>query len=655
MPGVLFAQDAKPAAKDPFIEAVRPILAAKCARCHEGKNARGGLDLAPFDGQAKVLDGFRVWDKVIRKVQDKEMPPEGARPLTEDERKTLKEWHHRTFVDLPPRPGPSRPRRLTRTEYRNTLEDLTGIRLRLEHRDTFFHADSDTIVEKQLTADPPGPSGFDNDASVLTLGAADFPKYLRIAEYMVDRLDSEKEAQRKLFAVELPKTPTLPSQLAKQIIERFARRAFRRPVTEKELAPFMLVFQKAFAPPAKKDAQETPVSPADVNRYVLQDGRFYGAVKDSFTAIMVSPRFLYRFETDRGIHEPYRITDHELATRLSYFLWSTMPDDELFRLASEDRLHEGDVLKAQVQRLLSDKRSIALAENFAGQWLGFAQMEKVTTFQVQRPDRFVRTLRSMYREPLLFFDDLVRADRSLLEVIDSRHSFINEELGVHYNLAGYKKVKEARRGGEDVADPLRRIELKDPRRGGVLTMAATLVITSAPKRTSPIRRGVWILDSLLGERPPDPPPNVPPLKEAGPNKGKLTLKEQMNLHRSENTCARCHNRIDPLGLALENFDPLGSWRLKDSNGKIDPTTTLDTGEKISGPAEIKALLLGKYRDRYVRNVVERLLAYSLGRGVHHADRPTIDRIAAQLQTEDYRAAALVKAIVSSVPFQYRED
>jgi hypothetical protein len=628
-----------------FEAEVRPILAARCFGCHGGKTPEAGLDLTRSVDPAAVLGAFRVWDAVIQKVESRAMPPEDARPLSDGQRRTLIDWQRRTFVDREPSPGRNRPRRLTRIEYRNTLADLLGVPLRRGRLDSYYNAEAGSIVEKLFAADPPGPSGFDNDASVLSFGPAELTRALQVAEYVVKQLDSLPEARRALFAAGAA-SPATPPERARAILARFAGRAFRRPVAEDELAPFLAVFEAGY----------DPRGPGGDGESVLEDPRFVGAVQEGLIALLVSPKFLYRLEAGRGSNEagPGRVSDHELATRLAYFLWSTMPDDELSRLAAEGRLRRRDVLDRQVERMLADPRSLALAENFGGQWLGYAALDDPDRFREARSEEETKLMRSIYREPLLFFDDLVRSDRSLLELIDSRHTFLNPTLGYHYGLKGYKKPRLIKGGGYDWADPLTRVAVDDPNRGGMLGMAATLVLSSAPERTSPIRRGVWVLDAILGRRPPDPPPNVPPLEEPGPGQRPRSLREQVERHRNDMSCARCHDAIDPLGLALENFGPMGQWRERDAYGKIDATTTLPGGERVSGPAELKTLLAARYREPFLRNAAERMLAYAMGRAIQYTDRPTIDRLVDDLKANDCRVSALIQGIVASVPFGSRE-
>jgi hypothetical protein len=532
---------------------------------------------------------------------------------------------------------------------------LLGIPLRPSPLKSYYNMEAGSIVEKRLPPDPPGPSGFDNDASVLSLDGAGLARFVQIAEFLIEQLDSLPERRRALFAAGSAAEAASARERARLILERFAGRAFRRPVTGAELAPFLAVFEASCCGPGRPGAGSGSDAPREVGTSVLQDPAFVDAVDAAFTAILVSPRFLYRLETVRGSREPYHITDHELATRLSYFLWSTMPDDELFRLAASGRLHEPDVLDRQVARMLADPRSLALAENFGGQWLGYAALDSPDRFRVSRSEEQIKLLRSMYREPLMFFDDLVRSDRSLLELIDSRHTFLNPTLGYHYGMKRYAKPRLIKNGGYDWDDPLKRLPVKDPNRGGVLGMAATLLLTSAPERTSPVRRGVWILDALLGQRPPEPPPNVPPLEDGQLGHRPASMREQMARHRAEASCARCHDAIDPLGLALENFGPQGEWRGRDASGPIDATSVLPGGERVQGPAELKSMLLSNYREPFLRNACERLLSYAMGRAIQYTDRPTIDRLLVDLEGHDDRFSILVKGIVASVPFGYRQD
>ena len=392
------AEDAStPAADDPFSSIVRPILAARCFGCHAGKNPEAGLDLTLFKTRDEVLGAFRLWEKVIAKVETRAMPPEEAKPLSDLQRRTLSDWHQRTFVALEPRPGPGRARRLTRTEYRNTLADLLGIALRKNPLESFYNVEAGSIVEKLLPVDPPGPSGFDNDASVLAFGPAE------LAKVAPGRRLSRRSAR---LASRGPSGPLRRrAQRGGGNARASGRVRFSRsspagpsaaPVAESELTPFLAVFEAAFAPPGRARPPRTriPASP--------RPSRSHSRPSSSRRSSSTGSR------RPAVAHEPYRISDHELATRLSYFLWSTMPDDALRTLAAEGRLHEEGVLDRQVDRMLADPRSIALSENFGGQWLGYAELDSPDRFQASRSEEATKLMRSIYREPLLFFDDLMR-------------------------------------------------------------------------------------------------------------------------------------------------------------------------------------------------------------------------------------------------------
>jgi hypothetical protein len=356
-------------------------------------------------------------------------------------------------------------------------------------------------------------------------------------------------------------------------------------------------------------------------------------------AALVSPHFLFRIEDDpkdpKGIRT---LNDFELATRLSYFLWSSMPDEELFKLAEKNELRKPGVLKAQIQRMLKDPKSVALVENFAGQWL---QLRNVTT---AAPDKgyfpsWGETLRkAMIKETELYFHYIVKEDRSILEFLDSDYTFVNERLARHYGMYNIK------------GDEFRKINFTDKKRGGVLTHASVLTVTSNPTRTSPVKRGKLILENILGTPPPPPAPDVPELPPTGELKG--TLRQQMEQHRSNPSCASCHSKLDPLGFGLENFDAVGGWRDTDNKQKIDSSGVLPTGAKFDGPAELRKTLLGM-SDQFRRCLAEKMLTYALGRGLEYYDKCVVDDIVKKTKTGKDHFSELVLAVVESDAFQKR--
>jgi mono/diheme cytochrome c family protein len=405
---------------------------------------------------------------------------------------------------------------------------------------------------------------------------------------------------------------------AEKILRGFATKAWRRPVSRQELAKLV-----AFVKMAEQHGDS-----------------FEAGIKTAVKAILVSPHFLFRIERDTVAKDGIRpLNSYELASRLSYFLWSSMPDEELFRLAAEDKLRDPAVLRAQVKRMLKDPKASALAENFAGQWLELRNLSAVQP-DPQRFPQFDTELReAMAQETILFFDAVLREDRSILDFLDGRYTFLNERLARHYGIEGVK-------GRE-----FRRVELDGRQRSGVLTQASVLTVTSYPTRTSPVLRGLWILENVLGTPPPPPPPNVPALEEREIGKN-LSLRKQLELHRSDPACAVCHTKMDALGFGLENYDPIGAWRTADGNFPVDAAGELPGGKKFSSPAEMKKILLDE-KDNFAHALTEKMLTYALGRGLERSDRPVIAAIARKLAAEDYRFSSMIQAIVASPPFLQR--
>jgi Protein of unknown function (DUF1592)/Protein of unknown function (DUF1588)/Protein of unknown function (DUF1585)/Protein of unknown function (DUF1595) len=397
-------------------------------------------------------------------------------------------------------------------------------------------------------------------------------------------------------------------------------------------------------------AYRRSVTPAEVDRVLklvemaLASGEdFNAAIGVGLQAILVSPHFLFRVELDPEPNNPdaiRTINDYELATRLSYFLWSSMPDDELFTLARLGLLRKGGNLDRQVRRMLADPKAQALIENFAGQWLQLRNLDTVAPDKGRYPDFDESLRRAMRKETELFFAAIVREDRSVLDFIDADFSFINSRLARHYGISDVS--------GEE----FRRVRLDPNERGGVLTQASVLTVTSNPTRTSPVKRGKWILENILGAPPPPPPADVPKLTEGA--EGKLTgsLRQRMEQHRANPDCAICHKRMDPLGFGLENYDAVGAWRTKDGPFEVDASGELPSGETFVGPKELKAILKAR-QDEFVRCLSEKMLTYGLGRGVEYSDRCAVEDIARAVEKNDWKFSSLILAIVHSDAFQKR--
>ena len=415
--------------------------------------------------------------------------------------------------------------------------------------------------------------------------------------------------------------PGEESAVARRLMEAFAAKAWRRPVPARQLDRLQALMD-----------------------YALEQGvNFEQAVQLAVQGVLASPRFLYRWEldpeTEAGESAGERDLDAwEFASRLSYFLWSSMPDETLFVLAESGELLEPAVIEEQVERMLLDPRAEALAVNFAGQWLQFRNLE-TTEPDPQRFPAFDEDLRAaMRRESVLFFSTLMREDRSLFELLDADFTFVNDRLAAHYGLEG------------EFGPEFRRVSLTaESGRGGILTQASTLVLTSNPTRTSPVLRGKWILEQILGTPPPPPPPDVGELEEDAAAVAAATLRERLEHHRAKPECAACHARMDPIGFAFENFDAVGVWRDLDGNFPIDASGELPDGRRFDGPRELIDLL--KTEETFLRTVAEKMLTFALGRGLEYYDKCAIDEILAALALADNRFSALISAVVTSDPFR----
>ena len=519
---------------------------------------------------------------------------------------------------LPKDPGRNILHRLSRLEYNNTIRDLFGV---------------DTKPADKFPPDGGGGGGFDNNAATLFIPPILMERYLEAAGDILNAAKPER-----VFIAQ-PSGQSSRRTAARKIFAHHAPRVFRRPVGKNEIDRLVKFFDAA------------------QNR----DESFEDSVKLGLKSLLVSPNFLFRVEETQPIAasrkarppatkdgapsaiQAHAVNNYELASRLSYFLWSSMPDEELLKLAAAGKLHDPATLESQVRRMLLDTKARSFADNFASQWLRVRELITITQPDNKKfPEFSIQLRNALYEEPIEFFHALLRENRSLLEIIDADYTFMNERIAKHYGIEGVR------------GDRLQRVSLTDSNRGGVLGMGAVLTLTSYPRRTSPVLRGKWVLEEILGTPPPPPPPLVNSLPQDDKPREGLTFRQRLEQHRAKADCAGCHKRMDPLGFGLESFDAIGQWRTEISGEPVDASGEMTTGEKFTGPAELKKLLLNR-TDDFTRNLTEKMLAYALGRGLEYYDAPVVKQISKAVQQDEFRAVTLVNEIVKSYPFQHRRS
>ncbi|MEQ9408519.1 MAG: DUF1592 domain-containing protein [Fuerstiella sp.] len=606
-PSALFAEET--AGSDPlhFARQVRPFLETHCVGCHSGDDAEAGIAFDRYKDSANIQQDYDLWEKVLRLIRDRQMPPADEVQPTPSEVIDILEALNQQLASFDcsaeRHPGRVTLRRLNRAEYNNTIRDLVGLELNL--------AD-------EFPSDDVG-NGFDNIGDVLTIPPVLLEKYLDSARLIAQKVFEDDQARRRVLRHEA-KSDDQMVEVARRNMTEFAERAFRRPVTPEEQDRLFQIMKFAW----DQD------SPPEV------------IFQTTIAAVLSSPHFLFRVERDPTADDPDGIRSldgYELASRLSYFLWSSMPDEELFRLAGTGELTKPSVLQAQAMRMLADPKSRALIDNFGGQWLQLRDVARLQPDPELFPAFDDELRQAMRQETETFFEHLMREDRSVLEFLNADFTFVNERLAQHYGMT-------------DVSgSQFRKVSLMNGRRG-VLTHASILLLTSNPTRTSPVKRGKWILDNMLGEPPPPPPPNVPELEAGAETLG--SLREQMEQHRSNPACAVCHVKMDALGFGMENFDAIGMWRDRDGRFKVDSSGELPGGQKFNGAAELMQILVEEQKGEFLRCLSGKMLTYALGRGLVSYDRCAVNEIVAALQQNDNRFSALITAIVVSEPFRMRE-
>jgi mono/diheme cytochrome c family protein len=594
-------------ARKSFKDVVTPFVESYCSRCHGQNRQKGGINFGPALKNPGETASTKRWKQALVIVKSHDMPPDSAdkQPTDEERQKFLTGIGKIKFLSSKD-PGPFVIRRLTKVEYGNTLHDLLGV---------------DPAVADEL------PDEVFGEGYLNTLSPLQSEQYLAIANDALDRVLGTKEGpptkmQKQLFGK--TQGPGADERAAARKVARsLARSAYRRPPSKAELDVLLRVFDLARE----------------------NDLAYPAALRLMLKAVLVSPQFLFitpAMETESG-RSIVPLDDYQLASRLSYLLWATMPDAELSALADRGKLHEPAVLNAQVKRLLEDQRSRALFDGFGAQWLGLGSLES-KTFDTAKFPQMTGAMRSaMYDEARLFFDSLVRENRSVVSLVDCDYTFLNGTLATLYGLD--RKVTGPR---------WRKVKLTDANRGGILEMPGILAVTSFPNRTSPVKRGVWVLEQVLGEHVPPPPPNVPALEKQEQNTiANLTLRQRTELHRKDPVCANCHKVLDPIGFGLENFDAIGRWRDRDdAGGAIDAAGELPGGRHFTSPKELKTIIAAR-KDDLARNVTEKLLAYALCRQLEGYDEIVVDHLMETIVKDDYRMRTLITEIVTSYPFTHR--
>jgi len=618
------AVGADEAAEQSLPAETQQFLKTHCIRCHQGERPKGKLDLAQYQTVKSMTADPKRWSRIIARVQAGEMPPLGSEPPQQADREQFVALSRQTLYaalsEAGPKPGPAPLRRLNRTEYGATIRDLLRIEINLG---------------QTLPDDGAGGEGFDNAAETLFLSPLHAEKHLAVAKEALDYASKNPRSRAALFSGKAPEErrfgfgrrdmapepdPPPTAETARAVIERFIPRAFRRQAREGEVDQYFTLFEAA-----QKGGEP-----------------FDQSVLFALRGVLVSPHFLFRIEEPNPTDQPRLVGHYEIASRLSYFLWASMPDEELIRLAAEGKLNDPATLREQVARMLKDRKARESAESFVEQWLGTRELGRNVN-----PDRTLNRYTnelewSLKQEPVLFFQHILAEDRPLLDLLDANYTFVDTKLARHYGIQV-----------PNLKQQLLRVDLPpDSHRGGLLGMAGVLTVSSLPHRTSPVLLGKWVRETLLGSPPPPPPPNVPPLDEKRAAATPQSIRELLEQHRANATCAACHNLIDPIGFGLESYDLLGRWRSEEAGKPVDAKGELPDGTKFDGPQELKQVLLGR-KDEFIRHLTTKLLGYALGRGLTVEDQCTVEEIAKKVKEGEYRSHVLIAEIVCSVPFRYR--
>ncbi len=614
--GVLSAQQQGMPRLDFAVE-LAPLLKEYCFGCHNSKRKKGDIDIESALRSRPLVSRKDLWVNVLARVRDGDMPPEDEEQPSSSERSRLLRWlddsiNHFDYGKVRD-PGYEPARRLTNREYNNTVGELFGIK---------------GSFSGGFPEDLSGRSGFDNSANTLFtttllleryIGAADL--VLRTALPGQARSEAEKKRRETVF-VSRPGAGVSQEKAARKIFENFLPRAYRRDLGAGEIEEALARFR----------------------RFHSGDRDFEAAIREVLRVVLISPKFLMKTEKKRAGDKEYQVDHWALASRLSYFLWASMPDAELFTLARQGKLSDPAVLDGQVARMLADPRAATLGYIFAAQWLGYEILgTRIRLDPIDNPWCTDTLMASMKQETSMFFNELIRENRQVTELIDADFTYLNEELARHYGIRGVKGSR------------MRRVELDNSVRGGILGQGSILACTSFPGRTSPVVRGNWILSEILGTPPPPPPPDAGELDEKISENRRLDARQKLELHSRKASCKACHSLMDPLGFGLENFDWFGRWRENNRGRRIDARGSLPDGTEFEGVKGLKKALVERRRDELASQLIRKFLSYALGRQLEYYDEGVVREIAAKVARGDLRFNSLIGEVVRSYPFLYKKN
>jgi hypothetical protein len=589
-------------------DVVIPLLGQSCIDCHDSDLAKGDIDFAKLSTPGNERLDIRLWLKVREQLRAGTMPPANKTPISDADKQALLSWidqNEQALANAPVgEPGTARTRRLNREEYSNTVRDLFGIQSR---------------PGDKFPTDGSGGEGFNNNADTLSISPLLVEKHFIAAGEVIDEVWSNNTLRSRLLAPVY--SDKLPGDLGGDLA----------------LRPFLLRALRHIP------SEDTVQKHLNILRAVLKSGgNWDDAMKAMFKSVLISPQFIFLEEAPAPDAKPRRLNHFETATRLSYFLWSTTPDDELLSLAVQQKLHDPAVLTQQTRRLLAHPNAKAFVKNFAGQWLRFEDIHDKATPDPRKFPGFNGKVRlALYNEIFHYLENILLKNGNVLELLDSNYTYLNQTLATHYGIPDVQ--------GEE----FRQVKFTDNKRGGLTTMGGFLALTSYPQRTSPVLRGKWVLEQLMGTPPPPPPPNVGGLPEDDRNLKEGTLRQRLEAHRDKPACIGCHVRLDPPGFALENFSPTGQWRDNENGKPLDTSGDMPGNRPFTTPAEFRKILMHD-KDLFVRSLTTRLLGYSLDRGLEVQDQPTLLRLEKILRDNHYHIEPLIIAVTQSHPFLWRK-